>query len=812
MVIVAMVIGANGTAFSLSSGDMIVTRLVNGSATATAQYLPGDSFTVQLDYVVTGKLYAVTINETLPAGWSIADSNAEFSHDAVTNTYSWNITSPLSGVSSGTLLYLVRIPDGALAGSYSITGISKWVNSLEDIEDLEYSGSAPTGTANIQVAAIEGNGPCIWISTPREEIGDGDGHLEADEWAAYDFAIGDKSGVQAYTLYVNGDLCNNITGLVTQPTLVTGTAHGKVTRRADPNDLKNILSIQATDNDGIASTFSLPVYVPNYDYTAWAYGEFSGWGVSAASCEPLSSLTDGGWIVLEGGNPVSLPALETHYAGPAINKAKFTAISNIPYLGQLGLGGFSGDAGATVNVTPRSEVILPMTTYPVYSEYGGANNAAATFYGTPEMGGSQWFHVVLVDTNQLAASVTLNDVINAIDQTDICTNGTGDFRITSAELPGLAGLSQGYYALIVLDYRLPNTPCLVSVAPIVVTETGMTATKVDPVLPMPGDSILFNLNLATDPGSEYMYLMAMVPQDNYSAALDITSDGTLAGTGVAFNGFTTAQAISVSADGKTITVVGKNGTYTFDATDSVSLTASGFRDALISELNVVDVSVANSSITSLTSVDLVLNTKPTMPVGKYVVLSIALDNSTGKVAAFNQTYVDLGMTYDFELHQGWNLVSLPVKPVNNSLFAIFTPGVMSNVTVIWEYNSSNVSSEWRYYTTLGDPYIQGNLSELNEKQGFWVLCKNNTTLRVTGTIPETSDVTLNPDWNLVGNPTMAIRNVRDVYTTSFVVWEYESLTQSYDYWCRDADNPGSIYIQGTLTTLKPCYGYWVLIS
>jgi len=813
-IILAMVVGANGIAVSQSSGDVSVTRLVNGSSTDTAQYLPGDIFTVQLSYEVTGTQYAVSIEETLPTGWSIVDSNTDYSHDLLTNTCTWNVSSLLSGVSSGTILYLVKIPDGASYSppSYPISGHSEWYSSLADVTDGDVSGSALTATSNILVADSEGNGPCIWISDPTEEIGDGDGHLENGEWATYRFFVNDSDGIQSYDLYVNGQPCDNITGLDEQSTYVAGTAHAQVTRRPDANDLENTFSIEATDNGGIGNEFSLPVYVPNYDYTAWAKGEWNGWSTQAAGFEPLSSSTDGGWTVLSGGNPLNLPALETHYSGPqTINKAKLTAISDIPYMGWLGIGGLTGDAGATVNVTPRMDVQVPLTTYPVYSEYNGADVASAMFYGTPEMNGGQEFHIVLVNASGIMNSIGPEDIAGAIDSVDKCTDANGDIPITSADLPGLSGLKEGYYALLVLDYRLPNTPCLVSMAPIMVTKSGMTADKIDPVLPMPGDPITYTLDMAsTTPGQEYMYLMAMVPEKDYKAALNITSDGTVSGTELEFNGLTVNEHITVNPATKTVTIVGINGTYTLDSSTIHSIT--GLQNMFMQEFSAANVSIVNSSLTTSGTVGLTLPTKATMPVGKYIVLSLALENATGRIAAINQTTADLGTTYDIPLYKGWNLVSLPLKPVNTSLFAVVTPDLMANVTVIWEYNSSNVSSEWRYYTTLGDPYIQGNLSEINEKLGYWFLVENNTTLHVTGTIPDTSDVTLNHDWNLVGNPTLDVRNVRDVYTTSFVVWEYTGMTDTWDYWCSDADNPSSIYIQGTLTTVKPTHGYWVLIS
>lgn len=824
IIILAMIFGANGIVVSQSSGDVSVTRLVNGSSTGTAQYLPGDNFTVQLDYVVAGTQYAISIEETLQTGWSIVDSNMNYSHDSATNTYTWNISSLLSGVSSGTILYLVKIPDGASLSppSYAIDGSSEWYSSLSDVADGHISGSAATLPSNIKIGSEENNGPCIWIPTPSEEIGDGDGHIENGEFVAFRFVINDSDGIQSYRFDVNDADCNNITiDMNLSGYYIAGTVHAKMAMNvADANDLENTFKVYATDNAGISSELSSSIFVPNYDYTIWTTEEWNGWTAQSACFEPGSSINSG-WIVLQGGNPINLPILESHYLGPKnINGAAIIQISSIPFLGGIGISGFTGDAKVTVDAIPRTDLSVPLTTHPIYSE-NGEDVASAVFYGTPEMSYYQKFHVALVNMSGINGNIGPEDIENAISSTDMLTDGSCDIHISWKEdftgegcIPELYGLKEGYYALVILDYRLPNTPCLVAVAPIVVTKCDLTADKIDPALPMPGDSILYNLNMAgaPTPGAEYMYFSAMVPEKNYSAAFNVTSDGSVNGTTTTMDGFTVKENIGVKSDGTKagtlITVTGVNGTYTFTPDELKDI--KRLENMLISELGASNVSVTNTSLTTATSnVEIVLNTKPTMPAGRYVVLSWALENGTDYVAAFNQTYVDLGTTYDIPLYAGWNLVSLPIKPIDDSLTSVFAPDVLQNVFVIWGYNSSN-ASPWDYYVTAGYPYIQGNLSEFNERLGYWVLCYNNTTLRVTGTIMDTSNVTLNAGWNLVGNPTLDVRNVRNIYTNSFVVWEFDGLTQKYNYWCSAADVPGSIYIQGSLNTLKPGYGYWVL--
>lgn len=811
IIIFAILLGANGLAVSQSTPS--ITRVLNGSAAGAVKYQPGEQFTVELGYNVSGKPYAISVKERLPVGWEITNSSLPYSINATTNAYTWNITSPLSGVSDGKIFYQVKIPDGAGQGDYEINGTSKWSYTYSDLSDGEYTYSYISPDSTVGVNATETHGPCIWITNPYESTGDGDGHLEAGEEAAFSFSIETLDGISQYDVYYNGVLLTEGTDYtlsVADGSNVAGAGSVLITGQADPNDLENGLRVDATDNssDLLQSSLELPFYAPKYDYTAWATAEWNNWEVTAACLEPAGSLDDGGWLLLEGGNTIKVPAIETHYIGgpDTINLDELSMSMIQPGLGLLGIGDSLNETRSMVNFTPQRDVVFPTNTYSVYSVYNGTNTPSATFHGSPEMGGGQVFHVALVNLSGL--DVKPDDFKDAICSSDLATDANGDIRITSAELPGLAGLPAGYYALVVLDYRLPNAPCLVAMTPIFVTENCMTVDVSDPELPMPGDTLTLNLSLQGTPaGSEYQYFAVMLPERNYSAAFNITSDGTLEGTSYSFNGLTFNETLAPDPANNTFTVTGMTGVYTLDPDDL----QNSLLILAMSEFGAANVTFGMTGATSSTSdVALAIQTWPTMPTCKYVVLTVAVDMDTGAIAAINQTTLKLVATHNISLYTGWNLVSLPFTPLNDSLNATFTPDVMSHVFVVWEYNSSNASSPWDYYVTAGYPYVQGNLSRFNESFGYWVLCYNNTTLQVAGTTPESDTVEVNDGWNLVGNPYLYDRNVTSIYPDSFVVWEYDGIKQQYDYWCSAADTPGSIYVQGTLQTLKPGYGYWVL--
>jgi hypothetical protein len=107
-------------------------------------------------------------------------------------------------------------------------------------------------------------------------------------------------------------------------------------------------------------------------------------------------------------------------------------------------------------------------------------------------------------------------------------------------------------------------------------------------------------------------------------------------------------------------------------------------------------------------------------------------------------------TYDIGLVPGWNLISLPLIPTNDSIQNV-TAGIQNKINTsygIWYYGSS--TPKWFSYTPGGS----FDLTKMQAGKGYWIYMDSSTTLTVTGSFlparalpPEYSVYT---GWNLIG--------------------------------------------------------------
>ncbi|MCD1294889.1 hypothetical protein CUJ83_07745 [Methanocella sp. CWC-04] len=800
-------------------------RIINGSSPGVPGYEPGDVFTVEVNYSVTGTSYLVTIKEDLPQDWEVLESTEKFTRDPASNIIKWNITSPLSGVSSGAIKYLVKIPETA-SGTYEISGETSWYESYDGVKNNVPSGTSSVGISTVNVISDEeNNGPAIWIYEPEEMSGDGDEHLENMETAYFEYMIIDDDVISSYTVYINGHVSDSATGVGS-----TEVSESSSARMTVQPGMRNIIKIVATDLNGHVSEFSRDIYVPYYNNEAWMKVEWNGMEAGFAVAGMGSSATDGNWTFLHGGNQLQFPHTTFSYSGPAaINKYySFGGISYIP-----GLNTFSGSM-IDLDATPKSYREIPFETYPVYVEGNDSeNDVTAYFMGSPDMS-YQYFNVSLLDLTLISDKIDFTDAstikqsIKGLSFSDISgslvrstglrTNGTGDLEIDGNDIPELNNMAQGYYALVIMDYNLPNTPSLISAAPIFVAKYDMSMEQVinpERPAPMPGDPITYTLSLdpapSVSPSKKYVYITAMIPESEYSAAFDLSTDGTASGTTLDFNGFSLIEKFTMSSEGREFYIDGL-ATHEMISTDT---SISELKDMFFDEINASDIAMVFGTTENTENVDLVLQTKASMPQGRYVVIGAVIERDTGRLAALEQTDMYLGITtYTLNLKQGWNLVSIPVILDNKSIYSVFPGDTMNNISMVWEYDSSETdpANRWSYFTTKTDVYEQGSLTSIDERLGYWVKCYYAMDLTLQGVLPEEDTVILNTGWNLVGNPTLTDRNVHDVYGSAKMVWEYDSLepdaNNRWSYFTTKTD----VYEQGSLTTLRAGYGYWVKIE
>ena len=159
-----------------------------------------------------------------------------------------------------------------------------------------------------------------------------------------------------------------------------------------------------------------------------------------------------------------------------------------------------------------------------------------------------------------------------------------------------------------------------------------------------------------------------------------------------------------------------------------------------------------------------------------------------------------------QLMAGWNLISLPVVPVNSAIASVLGP-ILANVTMVWSYSAA--TKTWSYFKP--GPPASGSLTTMTDGNGYWISMTKSDVLYVNGTvIPPTSapaTYRLSAGWNLVGfkpQPDPTVSETLSTYLSSIsgdysAVWLY--------------DNPTGTWIRATSSTSIPVgEALWVYVT
>jgi branched-chain amino acid transport system substrate-binding protein len=133
---------------------------------------------------------------------------------------------------------------------------------------------------------------------------------------------------------------------------------------------------------------------------------------------------------------------------------------------------------------------------------------------------------------------------------------------------------------------------------------------------------------------------------------------------------------------------------------------------------------------------------------------------------------------DIPLKSGWNMVSVPVTPINNSVSAVFP-----DVAAVYTWDS--VSKSYVTPATI-EPYV-----------GYWVAVVADTVISVTGVPISTWTTDIVAGWNMIGSLINSVdftapNDDPDLSVQPFAYW-WDPISKSYDY----------------ETTIEPTKGYWV---
>jgi parallel beta-helix repeat protein len=154
------------------------------------------------------------------------------------------------------------------------------------------------------------------------------------------------------------------------------------------------------------------------------------------------------------------------------------------------------------------------------------------------------------------------------------------------------------------------------------------------------------------------------------------------------------------------------------------------------------------------------------------------------------------------LKQGWNLISIPLIQVDQSLTTVLK-NIESYYDAVQWFDITDLNDPWKHYK-VGKPY--GNdLIQINETMGFWIHITQpgDTIFFYNGTQPTVNQtITLHPDWNLVGYPSLTTYNrttgLNNITFDTDVdsIWTYDAKSQKWDE-------------MGPSDYFEPGRGYWI---
>ena len=159
----------------------------------------------------------------------------------------------------------------------------------------------------------------------------------------------------------------------------------------------------------------------------------------------------------------------------------------------------------------------------------------------------------------------------------------------------------------------------------------------------------------------------------------------------------------------------------------------------------------------------------------------------------------------FQLTPGWNMVSF-------YCFGMFVErskalqSIDGSYDSIFEYQSNDINDPWKSYTTSLPNWTVQQLNYMDRVSGYWIHMTDNATFNYSG-VYSNSNIYLYNGWNLVGYPSIDIKNINDsLISNSFDIVKYYNTTTDIwlVYFINDSNN--------TLTQFESYKGYWINVS
>jgi len=182
---------------------------------------------------------------------------------------------------------------------------------------------------------------------------------------------------------------------------------------------------------------------------------------------------------------------------------------------------------------------------------------------------------------------------------------------------------------------------------------------------------------------------------------------------------------------------------------------------------------------------------------------------TNKTEKINLTIIEFTnniLNIFIELFEGWNLVSLPLSPLDNTLPNVLS-SIQKNYSKVVAYDANDIGNESKIY----DPndLLHSNLNSIEKEIGVWINMLNNDTLLNEGYKNDVVNFNLKEGYNLISYPSLDENNVSYVFgnVSDDLV---NILTYENNEW--KSYSPAKPTILNNLTIIKPGQAYWVEVN
>ena len=165
------------------------------------------------------------------------------------------------------------------------------------------------------------------------------------------------------------------------------------------------------------------------------------------------------------------------------------------------------------------------------------------------------------------------------------------------------------------------------------------------------------------------------------------------------------------------------------------------------------------------------------------------------------------LTFDIALEQGWNLISLPLMPVDQSVAgALNSLGTNYKKIIYYDPNSQ----DWMFYNpkrSFFDP--PNNLLQIEIGKSYWIDMSAPAILAINGYESTNLSIALVPDWNFVGYPLLSEKNITEVMAgidgKFNRIYSYDAKSQNWNIYHPYA----SAFEPNTLLIMRPGQGYLI---